>query len=168
MRPSLQGPSNAFIAASWAALFVGMLAFLIGLWNADMPLSEKGYYFTVLAFGLFSAVSLQKSVRDKLEDIPVTAIYFGLCWTAVLLAIGLLVVGLWNASLALSEKGFYAMSFILSMFAGVAVQKNTRDVALIAPKSVAPRLPRENSVGESKPIMLPPSIRDATLRDMKE
>jgi hypothetical protein len=27
----------------------------------------------------------------------------------------------------LSEKGFYAMSFTLSMFAAIAVQKNTRD-----------------------------------------
>jgi len=26
-----------------------------------------------------------------------------------------------------SEKGFYAMSFTLSLFAGIAVQKNTRD-----------------------------------------
>jgi uncharacterized membrane protein YiaA len=43
------------------------------------------------------------------------------------LVILLLVVGLWNASLALIEKGFYAMSFILSLFAAIAVQKNTRD-----------------------------------------
>jgi uncharacterized membrane protein YiaA len=34
---------------------------------------------------------------------------------------------LWNAELEKSEKGFYAMSFILSLFASVAVQKNTRD-----------------------------------------
>src|SRR5215475_11189397 len=101
-----QKPSNAFIGASWAALFVGFLAYLIGLWNASMPLNEKGYYFTVLMYGLFSAVSLQKSVRDKLENIPVTPIYFGLCWASVVLAILLLAVGLWNATLALSEKGF--------------------------------------------------------------
>ena len=65
-------PSAAFIGASWLALFIGVAAFLIGLWNADMQLNEKGYYFTVLMFGLFSAISVQKTVRDQLEGIPVT------------------------------------------------------------------------------------------------
>jgi len=120
-------PSTAFIAASWVALLAGMSAFVIGLWNAQMLLNEKGYYFTILLFGLFAAVSLQKSVRDQLENIPVTAIYYGLCWFATLAAIVLLALGLWNATLMLSEKGFYAMSFMLSLFGAIAVQKNTRD-----------------------------------------
>jgi uncharacterized membrane protein YiaA len=42
----------------------------------------------------------------------------------------LLVVGLWNAALIRSEKGFYAMSFTLSLFGAIAVQKNTRDSQL--------------------------------------
>ncbi len=122
-----QKPSSAFIAASWVALFAGILAFNIGLWNAEMMLNEKGYYFTVLMYGLFAAISLQKSVRDQLEGIPVTNIYYGLSWFSTILAIVLLTVGLWNATLSLSEKGFYAMSFLLSLFAAIAVQKNTRD-----------------------------------------
>jgi uncharacterized membrane protein YiaA len=129
-----QQPSNAFIAAAWAALCIGILAFLIGLWNASMLLNEKGYYLTILLYGLFSAVSLQKSVRDQLEDIPVTPIYYGLCWASVIIAIVLLSVGLWNATLTLSEKGFYAMAFTLSLFAAITVQKNTRDIAASAPK----------------------------------
>jgi uncharacterized membrane protein YiaA len=127
MTPTTQAPSNAFIAASWIALLAGMTAYLVGLWNADMMLNEKGYYFTILMYGLFSAVSLQKVVRDQMEGIPVTNIYYGLAWFSTVLAILLLIVGLWNASLTLSEKGFYAMSFTLSMFAAIAVQKNTRD-----------------------------------------
>lgn len=123
-----QQPSAAFIAASWVALLTGIVAFNIGLWNADMQLNEKGYYFTVLMFGLFSAISLQKAVRDQLEGIPVTNIYYGLAWFSALLSILLLVVGLWNAELTRSEKGFYAMSFLLSLFAAIAVQKNTRDM----------------------------------------
>ncbi len=122
-----QKPSNAFIAASWGTLITGISAFIIGLWNAEMQLNEKGYYFTVLMYGLFSVISLQKSVRDQLEGIPVTAIYSGLSWFSSLLAITLLIIGLWNATLTLSEKGFYSMSFILSLFAAIAVQKNTRD-----------------------------------------
>jgi uncharacterized membrane protein YiaA len=124
-------PTGAFIAASWTALLVGVATYQVGLWNAAMQLNEKGYYFTVLMYGLFSAVSLQKSVRDRLEGIPVTAIYYTLCWVSLALSLGLLGVGLWNAALSASEKGFYAMAFFLSLFAAVAVQKNVRDVALI-------------------------------------
>lgn len=121
-------PSTAFIAASWTAFFIGSIAFIIGLWNAEMQLNEKGYYFTVLMFGLFSAISVQKAVRDQLEGVPVTGLYYGIAWFTTLLSIVLLTVGLWNAELEKSEKGFYAMSFLLSLFAAIAVQKNTRDV----------------------------------------
>ncbi|GEP94547.1 inner membrane protein YiaA [Chitinophaga cymbidii] len=124
---TVQQPSAAFVAASWAALFTGVIAFNIGLWNAEMELNEKGYYFTVLMFGLFSAISVQKAVRDQMEGIPVTNLYYGLSWFATLLSVLLLTIGLWNATLMRSEKGFYAMSFILSLFSAIAVQKNTRD-----------------------------------------
>jgi uncharacterized membrane protein YiaA len=128
MSPKQNQPSNAFIGASWTALIIGVSAFLIGLWNAEMELNEKGYYFTVLMFGLFSAISVQKVVRDQIEGIPVTNLYYGLAWFCTLLSILLLTVGLWNATLEKSEKGFYAMSFVLSMFSAIAVQKNTRDM----------------------------------------
>ncbi|MDF3834091.1 inner membrane protein YiaA [Cupriavidus basilensis] len=131
---NIQQPSFAFVAASWAALLAGFVAFLIGLWNAEMQLNEKGYYFTVLAFGLYAAISLQKSVRDRLEGIPVTGIYYGLSWIALLLAIALLTIGLFNATLQLSEKGFYAMSFMLALFGAIAVQKNTRDLQSAKPR----------------------------------
>ena len=121
-------PSNAFIAASWVALLAGVTSFNIGLWNAAMLLNEKGYYFTVLMFGLFSAISVQKAVRDQMEGIPVTNLYYGIAWFTTLLSILLLTIGLWNADLTKSEKGFYAMSFTLSIFAAIAVQKNTRDM----------------------------------------
>jgi len=127
-RKQINQPSAAFIAASWTAFFIGTIAFIIGLWNADMQLNEKGYYFTVLMFGLFSAISVQKAVRDQLEGIPVTNLYYGIAWFVTLLSIVLLTVGLWNAELQRSEKGFYAMSFVLSMFSAIAVQKNTRDM----------------------------------------
>lgn len=125
---STQQPSFAFVAASWGALLAGFFAYLIGLWNAEMQLNEKGYYFTVLVYGLYAAISLQKSVRDRVEGIPVTGIYYGLSWTSLLLANLLLAVGLFNATLALSEKGLYAMSFVLALFGAIAVQKNTRDI----------------------------------------
>ena len=126
-----QKPTPAFIGASWMALLIGMVSYCIGLWNADMELNEKGYYFTILLFGLFSFVSIQKSVRDRLEGLKVTDTYYGISWFSGLTSILLLIIGLWNAELLLSEKGFYAMSYLLSLFAAIAVQKNTRDTDYI-------------------------------------
>lgn len=125
-----QKPSNAFIAAAWIALGIGMIGFIVGLWRSDMLLNEKGYYFTVLMFGLFAVISLQKAVRDKIESIPVTELYYGISWFATLLTTTLLIIGLWNADLLPSEKGFYAFGFLLALFGAIAVQKNTRDVQL--------------------------------------
>lgn len=122
-----QKPSAAFIAASWVALGIGMVGYLVGLSRAEMLLNEKGYYFTILMYGLFAVISVQKSVRDRLENIPVTDIYYGISWFSTLLSILLLTVGLWNANMLPSEKGFYAFAFILALFGAVAVQKNTRD-----------------------------------------
>jgi uncharacterized membrane protein YiaA len=133
-QPMNQKPSNAFIAASWIALGAGMAGFLIGLWRAEMALNEKGYYFTVLMFGLFAVISVQKSVRDKLEGIPVTEIYYGLSWFCTILSVVLLVVGLWNATLLPSEKGYYAFSYLLALFGAIAVQKNTRDAKVVTKK----------------------------------
>ncbi|WP_428225421.1 inner membrane protein YiaA [Flavobacterium sp.] len=127
-----QKPSNAFIAASWIALGAGIAGYLIGLVRAEMLLNEKGYYFTVLMYGLFSVISLQKSVRDKLENIPVTDLYYGLSWFSTIISIVLLTVGLWNATLLPSEKGFYAFAFLLAIFGAITVQKNTRDAQPIA------------------------------------
>ncbi len=130
-----QKPSQAFIMASWVALAAGMAGFLIGLFRSEMLLNEKGYYFTILMYGLFSVVSVQKSVRDRLEGIAVTDIYYGLCWISTILAILLLAIGLWNATLLPSEKGFYAFAFLLSLFGAITVQKNTRDALVVEKKN---------------------------------
>lgn len=124
-------PTPAFIGASWISLGIGLISYCIGLWNADMMLNEKGYYFTIILFGLYSAISVQKCVRDKAEDVEVTDIYYGISWFTTITSILLLVIGLRNADLYLSEKGFYAMSFTLALFSAIAVQKNTRDLKAI-------------------------------------
>ena len=122
-------PTPAFIGASWLALLTSIVTYCIGLYNAGMQLNEKGYYLALLFFGLFSAVSLQKSVRDKAEDITTTNIYYGICWFALGSAILLMTIGLYNAgSIVRSEKGFYAMTYVLALFSAITVQKNVRDL----------------------------------------
>ncbi len=141
--------SKAFAIASMAAMAVGTAGYLVGLWNAEMHMSEKGFYFTILAFGMYSAISIQKCVRDRAEGIQVSQIYLGLSWAAIATAIGLLVIGLYNANtLALSEKGFYGIAYVLCIFTAVTVQKNTRD-------AIAEENSRSMEVGGDPPI--PPS-----------
>ena len=127
MTTNTNKPTAAFVGASWVALLAGAGAYLFGLWNTDMQLNEKGYYLTLLLYGLFAAVSLQKTVRDKLEGMPVTGLYVALCWFSMAITIVLMGIGLFNAKLALSEKGFYGMAFLLALFATIAIQKNVRD-----------------------------------------
>lgn len=145
MNQYINKPTSAFIAASWVALITGAAAYIIGLFNAQMLLNEKGYYLILILYGLFAAVSLQKIVRDKLEGIAVTAIYFGLCWASIVICIALLAIGLWNASLELSEKGFYIMAFLLSLFGAVAVQKNISDLDYLRTHTSPPSMPDYSS-----------------------
>ena len=77
-----------------------------------------------------------KSVRDRAEGIAVTDLYYGISWFATIAAMVLLTIGLWNADLLRSEKGFYAMAFCLSMFSAIAVQKNTRDAKMFEDKEL--------------------------------
>lgn len=121
-------PTAAYVGATWAVFGLGVIAYLVGLYNAALPLNEKGYYFTVLLLGLYAAISLQKTIRDEAENIPTSALYRSISWAALVIALTLLAVGLFNATLTLSEKGFYAIAFAMSLFAVITIQKNVRDI----------------------------------------
>ena len=111
-------------------------------------------YLILILYGLFSSVSLQKIIRDKLEGVHVTHIYYGLCWASVAICIALLAIGLFNANLALSEKGFYIMAFLLSLFGAVAVQKNIRDMEYLRQHNSSDHLELKNtkSLSENEPL----------------
>ncbi|WP_037027081.1 inner membrane protein YiaA [Psychromonas aquimarina] len=142
---TLNKPSSAYILATWGALIIGVLSYLIGLWNSTFELNEKGFYFAVFLLAMFAAVTLQKTVRDKEEGLPVTQIFVGMCWAAFASAIAMLVIGLINADILLSEKGFYGISFVLALFSVITVQKNTRDLT--------------NELGETDPSAFPKSAQ---------
>jgi uncharacterized membrane protein YiaA len=69
----------------------------------------------------------RRACATGLTEFPVTAIYYGLSWVSVMLCLLLMTAGLWNATIAIAEKGFYGMAYLLSLFAAITVQKNTRD-----------------------------------------
>ena len=119
--------SPAFNFMSWLALAGGVIVYILGLWRSDMELNEKGYYFAVMILGLFASVSLQKTVRDRIEGILTSNIYYISCVASFAISIILLAIGLWNADLLPSEKGFYAIAFFLCLFGAISVQENVRD-----------------------------------------
>jgi uncharacterized membrane protein YiaA len=128
-------PTAAYVGATWGVVIIGLLSYCIGLWNASMELNEKGYYFSILLMGIYAVISLQKAVRDKAENIKVSDMYYGISWVIVIASLLLLIIGLRNADLELSEKGFYGISFLLSLFGAITVQKNTRDLDFINTKN---------------------------------
>jgi len=96
-----------------------------------MLLTEKYYFVTVLLFGLFAIVSLQKSVRDRLEGISIIDIYYYIFWFGTLIFITLLAAGLILADLLPSEKGFYAFAYLLGIYGAVTVQKRPATVCAL-------------------------------------
>jgi uncharacterized membrane protein YiaA len=125
--------NQAFYIASWVALGIGVSSYLVGLWNAELENAIKGYYFTVFTFGLYAAVSIQKTVRDRIEQIPVSSIYYGISWAAIILALSLFGIAIYqNDDLILSEKGFYSIAYVLSLYSCIVVQKNVRDAQVSA------------------------------------
>jgi uncharacterized membrane protein YiaA len=64
---SLAKPTAAFVGASWTVLLLGVVSFAVGLWNATLIASEKGFYGLAFAMTLFAAVAVQKNVRDALQ-----------------------------------------------------------------------------------------------------
>ena len=84
-----------------------------------------------ILMGISAVISLQKAVRDKAENIKVNDMYYGISWVIVITSLLLLIIGLRNADLELSEKGFYGISYLLSLFGAITVQKNTRDIEFI-------------------------------------
>ena len=130
-----QKPTSAYVGATWGVVIIGLLSYCIGLWNATMELNEKGYYFAILLMGIYAVISLQKAVRDKAENIKTSDMYYSISWVIVIASLLLLIIGLRNADLELSEKGFYAISYLLSLFGAITVQKNTRDIDFIITKT---------------------------------
>ena len=125
----------AFVATGYIAVAIGILGYLIGLWNYEMSLSEKGFYATLLPFGLFGVIALQKSVRDRAEGVPVTSFFLVLSGVATGISILLLMIGLFNAAWDLTDKGFFGLAFLMSLFSVIVIQKNVRDIELTKTRS---------------------------------
>lgn len=125
-------PSSTYMNLSFFTFLFSIVIFGIGLFNAEMALSEKGFYTIAIIFGFYSVVTLQKTLRDKIEGYEVNEAYMKLSYIGVATPIILMGVGLFNAELELNEKGFFAVTFVMSLFSAIVVQKNIRDRKLFS------------------------------------
>lgn len=123
-------PSFAFVALSWVAALAGVVLYGSMLFNStSLTWSDKYFFTAILAFAVYAAISVQKIVRDRIEGVPFTNLYYGISWLAVIIAIGMFVSGLFTVNISLSERGFYGMAMLLTLFGAISIQKNTRDIA---------------------------------------
>lgn len=60
--------SGAFTFLAWASLILSVSFLLVGIWNTEWELVEKGYYAGCFIWGIYSAFVLSKVVRDNEED----------------------------------------------------------------------------------------------------
>lgn len=121
-------PSSLYrnITVTW---FIGTIAaYCIGLYNAELLLSEKGLYLMLLVMSVFTVVSVQKNIRDKLESIPVSEAMHKAAYGVLGLSLTVFAVSINNVELSLSEKGFFIISFLSSLYTSLVIQKNVRDL----------------------------------------
>ena len=129
-------PTQSYLGVTWAAFAFSVIVFGVGLFNAEMLLSEKGFYILALVFGLYSVITLQKTVRDQSEGVEVDSSYLILSYIGVAVPLLSMGIGLFNAELQLNEKGFFAVTYIMTLFSSLVLQKNTRDTAFFDETSV--------------------------------
>lgn len=144
-------PSAIYMNLSLFTFLFSIIVFGVGLFNAEMELSEKGFYTIAIIFGFYSVVTLQKTLRDKIEGYEVNEAYMKLSYVGVATPIILMAVGLFNAELELNEKGFFAVTFIMSLFSSVVVQKNIRDRKIFSElESAAPMVKPKKKLEDPK------------------
>jgi uncharacterized membrane protein YiaA len=57
-----------FLFLAWTSLILSLAFVIVGIWNTEWELVEKGYYAGTFLWSLFSAVVLSKVIRDNQED----------------------------------------------------------------------------------------------------
>jgi len=122
-----QSHNVAFDMFAWLALFGGIIVYAIGLFRSRMEVNEMGFYFAVLVLGLFATISVQEVLRNRHEGIPTSSVYFSIAMMSLITALTMFIIALFRVDLLPSEIGFYGISYFLTLFGAICVQKMIRD-----------------------------------------
>jgi len=60
--------TGAFTFLSWGSFVLATGFLLVGIWNTEWQLVEKGFYAGCFLWAIFSAFVLSKVIRDNEED----------------------------------------------------------------------------------------------------
>jgi uncharacterized membrane protein YiaA len=131
-------PSTAYQLVSWLAFAIGAGAFLFAAWYA--PAAEEPdrfFLYTAALFSFFGSLAVSKSVRDRQEGIPVTALFYGVSWFAAALPFVLVVYYLtyYSAEIDAVYRGLLGVAYVLSTFALLSIAKNERDKNPMSPSA---------------------------------
>ncbi|QMD45913.1 hypothetical protein HVZ38_00815 [Citrobacter freundii] len=107
----------------WILFLSGILTYSIGLWRACPLLSGKGYFFGALMTGMFVTYAYQRAENLNQNDERFASV----CQMVMLITIGLLLVGVWNAPLAPIEMGLYPAAFFVCLLGQVLLQRSSEN-----------------------------------------
>ncbi|MDF3826746.1 MULTISPECIES: YiaA/YiaB family inner membrane protein [unclassified Pseudocitrobacter] len=100
------------LKAPQGVLCAGVILYVVCLWGDCPQLTDKGYFLAVLVLGVFTVLTYQRlSGKEKDEGR-----FAGLCRFVLLLATGLMLVGIWNLPLSLTEKGLSVLAWFAAMY----------------------------------------------------
>lgn len=100
------------LKAPQGVLCIGVFLYVVCLWGDCPQLTDKGYFLAVLVLGMFTVLTYQRlSAKEKNEER-----FAGLCRFVLLLATGLILVGIWNLPLSLAEKGLTVIGWFAAMY----------------------------------------------------
>lgn len=89
------------------ALSMGILLYLVCIWLGCPQLEDKAYFLAMLVMGVF-AIAANRQAAD--------ARFAGQCRLVLLLASGLLLVGVWNMPLALTYECLVVAAWFACMY----------------------------------------------------
>lgn len=90
---------------------LGALLYLLCLWRACPQVDDKGYFLSVLVLGIFAILAHQQTSCSRFAT---------LCRLVLLLASGLMLLGVWHMPLAPTYKAFVAATWFICMYGASA------------------------------------------------
>lgn len=130
-------PTGAWQGVSWFAFGLGAVVFLYSVWYAPgITVGERYFLYTAALFSLYGCVGVSKVVRDRVEGIPVTPLFYGLSFVAAIAPFVLVAYNMvFDSTLPATTRALLGMAYALTAYATLGIAKNERDKACAGRRS---------------------------------